>query len=723
MRSISSKFLFTFIPAILLTTFTIVYAQQSNTYYGVNLDTVKAQKYDMGKMWTFENPPLDYFEETYGFRPSEDWLNKVRMSALKFANWCSSSFVSSDGLIMTNHHCVRGSLASVEKEGENLLRDGFFAETPDEERVMPGIFVNQLVLIEDVTDRVLSATDFTGSDEEKIEALQKTLNEIEDQFSDEHKDLNIQVVSLYNGGRYSVYGYKRYSDVRLVFVPDLHTAKLGGDYDNFTYPRYGLDCAFLRVYDENGKPLKTDYYFTWSQSGPAEGEPLFVVGNPGSTDRINTIAQIEYMRDIQYPMVIPLLKELYSITEKKVEQTNAEDYKLIAQLYSIGNSLKVYEGTYKGLLDPVLIARKKDFEKNFKNAVKSDPELSRKYLHIWDEIEESRKEAASFAKELFAYNLSPFFSPKYYFIARDLVELAEQLTLPDSLRDEFYKGDELQNTINSVFPDDFDEQREKQLLELNIRILNENLPEDSQLRQKMLGDFVGKEALDYLMNKSEILSKESVIELANSGADAILNSEDPFIYFILNTRDRLEELKTRSEELQRKEEYLNQQLGRALFEVYGTSIPPDATFTLRIADGVMKGYNYNGTVAPPKTTFYGSLDRYYSFDKQFPFNLPDYWENLPPEFDLSTPLNFVSTNDIIGGNSGSPVINKNAEIVGLAFDGNIESLPNRFIYTTEANRTVSVHSEGMIEAITDLYNAKRLSEELRTGSIPDEFRK
>jgi len=275
----------------------------------------------------------------------------------------------------------------------------------------------------------------------------------------------------------------------------------------------------------------------------------------------------------------------------------------------------------------------------------------------------------------------------------------------------------LEETINNIFPDDFDSNLENKLLLVQVNILTDNLNQDDDLLQKMLDGKTGEEAVDYLLTKTKLTSKEKVIALAEEGPDAILNLDDPFIYFVMHTKDELEKMQKESSVLRDKDEVNNQLLGEALYTVYGDAIPPDATFSLRIADGIVKGYDYNGTHAPYKTTFYGSLDRYYSFDKVFPFNMPDYWENLPDEFDPSTPLNFVSTNDIIGGNSGSPVINADAEVVGLAFDGNIESLPNRYIYTTEANRTVSVSAEGMIEAIRDLYKAARLSDEILNGHI------
>ena len=691
----------------------------SQQVYGIKLDTIKAQKFDMGKMWTFENPPLDYFEREYNFIPTNEWLEKVRKSSLRLGNGCSASFISADGLIMTNHHCVRGRLSGLSEEGEDLLGNGFFAELLDDERVMEGLFVDQLMIVKDVTDDLLSAMAESDSDSVKAELRDEKIKELKTEANEENPDLNFQVKSLYEGGRFSLYGYKRYNDIRLVFVPELWVAKLGGDYDNFTYPRYGLDCAFLRAYDENGNPIKTEYFFNWSDEGVTENQPVFVIGNPGSTDRIHTTAQIEYARDLRYPMLIKMLKDLYKIYYEIVMEDGAKDTKLIARLYSIGNSLKVYEGTYKALLDPVLMARKKDFENNFKNAVQSNSALNEKYSNAWKEIEVTRTEAAIFSKKSFAYRISSFYSSKYFFIAENLVELAKQLNLPNDERSEYYKEESLEETINNIFPDEFDSNLQNGLLIVQVNILTDNLDRDDDLLQKMFGGRTEQEAVDYLLSKSRLTSKEEVIALANEGTDAILNCGDPFIYFIMHTKDELEKMQEQNNALREKDEVNNQLLGEALYAVYGDAIPPDATFSLRIADGIVKGYDYNGTRAPYKTTFYGSLDRYYSFDKKFPFNLPEYWENLPDEFDPSNTLNFVSTNDIIGGNSGSPVINTDAEVVGLAFDGNIESLPNRYIYTTEANRTVSVSAEGMIEAIRDLYKALRLSDEILNGKLED----
>ncbi|MFN3872966.1 MAG: S46 family peptidase [Ignavibacterium sp.] len=690
---------------VLLLAISFSFAQ---TFYGFDPDTVKAQKFDMGKMWTFENPPTKYFQEEYGFTPSKEWLEKMQKSALKFGGGCSASFISEDGLIMTNHHCIRGILPTVQADNENILKDGFYAKELSEERRVPNLKVEQLLFIKDVSDEIHDEMSKGTSDSEKIQLREKKIDELRTKYSKENPDLVFRVVSLYNGGKYSLYGYKVYDDIRLVFVPELFVAKLGGDYDNFTYPRYGLDCAFLRAY-ENNKPVKTNFYFKWNTDGIVEDQPVFVVGNPGRTDRINTMAQIEFERDVRYPMMVKMLKDLYKIYEELVNDSNAEDFKLIARLYSIGNALKVYEGTYKGLLDPFLIARKKDFENQFRKAVKSNHELNKKYGNIWEELAQSRIEARKSANKIFAFSIGGFYSPQYLLIASKLIALIEDF------KNEKISKEKYDSLLTTIYPSDLNHQLQRKLLLVQLKVWQDNLSADSEVIKKLIGNNSIEKAADKILSESYCASKEKFDELIKKNPDEILNSDDPFIYFIKNTKDELNKLLDESKVRNQREEILNQMLGEALYAVYGDAIPPDATGTLRLADGIVKGYDYNGTRAPTKTTFYGALDRYYSFDKKFPFNLPSYWENLPSEFDLSTPLNFVSTNDIVGGNSGSAVLNINAEVVGLAFDGNIESLPNNFIYTTEANRTVSVSALGMIEAIRDLYKAEKLSDEIIAG--------
>lgn len=681
-------------------------------------DTISSQRFDMGKMWTFDNPPVKYFKEEYNFEPDQQWLQKARMAALKLGNGCSASFVSEDGLIMTNHHCVRGSINSVAKEDENFLRDGFAARTAEDERTIENLFVQQLVLIEDVTEEFRDAMDKGNSDEERVMLRDLQEEEIIRKYSAIDSSLIYKVITFYDGGKYSLYGYKQYDDIRLVFVPDLRTAKPGGDYDNFTYPRHGLDCAFLRAY-ENGKPAKTPDYFKWNTEGAETGEPIFVIGNPGNTDRIKTMAQIAYDKEYYFPAFVTLLEEIYSAYLDEVNKTKAEDYDLIAHLYSIGNTLKVMNGTLEALNNPVLMARKQDFENKFRQKVNNDPALKEKYAGVWDEIEKSKNESMKYAPEMNAYSVSPYFSAEYFNIARKVLTYAHQLSLPEDSREKPYRQENVSATASAIYPDDISRELQEKILKAQVNFFYSKLSDDNPLLKKILGGRKGNEAVRYLLQASRLTTKEGVAEFIKQTPEQIFSSTEPFIVFILEAQKRYNDLKLKFNDLTSREEINNQRLGQALFEIYGETIPPDATGTLRISDGVIKSYPYNGTIAPTHTTFYGILEKYHSFNKQFPFNLSPLWENLPDEFDLSVPLDFISTNDIIGGNSGSPVINRDLEIIGLAFDGNYESLADRYIYTTEIRRTICVHPKGMLEAINDLYKFKRLGDEIVNGKLKD----
>ncbi len=689
---------------------------QSNDWLG--LDTIKAGKFDNGKMWTFEFPPMDYFKSEYGFQPSQQWFDDVRMAALRFANYCSASFVSEDGLVMTNHHCARQSVTQVTKEdeGEDLHATGFIAEKLEDERPVPGLYVEQLVLIKDVTDEVISEIEKGTNEAERVKLEKEIISKIEKRESDA-SGLRCSVTPLYNGGRYSLYGYKRYSDVRLVFAPEDQLGFFGGDPDNFTYPRYNLDCSFFRVYDEDGKPLKTNHFFKWSQNGAAVGEPVFVVGNPGNTDRLNTVAQLEFMRDVQYPRTLEFLTNMIEIYKENLRENPERKLQLQDMIFSLENSQKAFSGILKGLRDPILMQRKTDFERTFKSAVQSNSKLNSRYGNLWNQIAEIRNELRNIVNKNFALSKNRLLNPQYFNIASELIKIADELKKPEDERDELYKGEELENSLKALIPENFDSRFQNKLLEEKVNVLVKYLGNDDPIVKKFTGGKSGSEAVKYITSKTILMDLDKIRELVNSGAEAILNSDDPFIRFELETADLAKKYQKEVRDLVEKEESYNQQLGIALYEVYGTTIPPDATFTLRISDGVVEGFPYNGTVAPAITTFYGMYDRYYSFNKEYPWSLPERWKNPPADFDLSTPFNFVSTNDIIGGNSGSPVINKNAEIVGLAFDGNIQSLPGNFIFRTEENRTVSVHSKGMVEAIDKVYKLKRLSDELRSGKI------
>lgn len=703
-------FLFSIIVFVGCSTYkTVTKSDLQNPY-----EAVKAGEFDNGKMWTFDFPPMNYFEETYNFKPTQDWFDDARLSALRLPG-CSASFVSEDGLVMTNHHCARGALDRVNKEGENLPELGFWAATLEEERKVPNYYVDQLVLIEDVTDEVKSAFESGKNDDEKVKNRQAKMKEIEKRYNEE-TGLICNVITFFNGGKYSLYGYKRYKDVRLVFAPETQIAYYGGDYDNFTYPRYDVDCAFYRVYDEDGKPLKTKNYFKWNKEGVKEGEVIFVIGNPGRTSRLNTVAQLEFYRDYAYPYTLNLLGNLVKVYTNFLDNHPDKKLEYQSRLFGFANSQKAYTGYLGGLKDPYLMAKKKDFEKTFKSTVFNNPALKEKFGSTWGDIAAIQAEKSKIFFELNAYNLKGFGRSIYFSIAADLVEYARQLQMSEDKRGPRYKGGAL-DTLKMKFYPTYEAEIENATLEFQLEAMKNAFGNKNDAFNKLIGGKSPKAAASDLLNKTSLTNKESVEALLEKSAEEILSSTDPFISFAVKIEEKATDLRKTYQELQGKEAAKVQPLGNAIYDVYGTTFPPDATFTLRMADGVVKSYEYNGTIAPVITTFYGMYDRYFSFKGKPDWDLPERWKNPPASFDLSTPVNFISTADIIGGNSGSPLINKNLEVVGLAFDGNIESLPGNFIFDDTKNRTVAVHTAGMIEAMEDIYKAQRLVDELLNGKI------
>jgi len=677
----------------------------------------QSDKFDIGKMWTFDYPPVEYLKDRYGIEFSEDWFEDVRLSALRIPG-CTASFISPNGLIMTNNHCSVWHRRTVEKEGEDLAKTGFYAETLEDERRAPFMYVEQLVLIEDVTDSVEAAFNAGSTEEEKIEFRNKKIEELVDGFSEE-TGLKCQIVKFYNGGKWAIYGYKRYNDVRLVFEPEQRIAAFGGDFDNFTYPRYDLDFTFFRVYDDDGKPLNTENYFKWSKDGAKEGEPIFTVGNPGRTNRLKTVAQLEYFRDVSYRNRAFLLDTYYNkLEELKAEYPErAEEFEKIRT--RIGNAQKVFHYAYKGLKDPRIMARKKDFEEKLKQAVFADSNLKKNYGHIWEAIEKTRNELRRYDTKIAAYRGSRFIRDDYFALAKKVVAFAEKMLMPDSIKPDIYKGAKLDSVIANFYPEKIDTVLSKVKLGIYLDFIRMNLGDDNPLVQKLMENKTGEEAAEYMLGKSVLVSKEKTEELLRKEPKEILSSEDPFIYFVANTKDELKELLKLSKEVNDTEDAFENLLGRVIFEIYGTSIPPDATFTLRISDGVVKTFPYNGTRAIVKTTFYGMYDRYYGNEKEYPWDLPERWQSPPEDLDLATPYNFIATNDIVGGNSGSPVINKDKEIVGVAFDGNVQSIVGDFIYIPANNRMIAVASQAMIEVLDKVYGAERIVRELKTGELDD----
>jgi len=571
-----------------------------NDFYGILLDTVSSQRFDTGRMWTFDDPPLKYFKETYNFEPDQEWLDHVRKSALKFATWCSASFVSADGLIMTNHHCVENVIPNIQQEGEDLFETGFYAPTLEEERKVEGVFVDQLVLIEDITERINDAAKNIQNEQEALTKRNEEIKVIKDEYSNE-TGLVCEVVSFYNGAKYSLYGYKRFNDVRAVFVAEKEIGLYGGDPDNFTYPRYNLDCSFLRVYGDDGKPLQAENYFKWSKEGAKEGEPIFVVGNPGSTNRLMTVSQLEYNRDISTRNIDFLIGNTFQNILNLLAQ-DAEKYSYLNNMVMmLGNASKVYKYLQKSLNNPIMMARKKDFENKLKNEIAKKPDLQKKYGHVWDAIKNIKSEMKIIAGENAVYSVNPLFSPAYISMTDKLLNLSNDDSIDKS---------KIDSILASLYPNSFNETAENLKLKLFVDYAYLNLEPTHPLRTKLFQSKTAEVAYEDLLKNSIIVNKEKLKKALLEDHKGIKALNDPLIIFAKERELNFPKISEKYNSLLNEEKTLQNQLGRVLYEVHGTSIPPDATFTLRLNDGELKNYEYNGTIAPMRTTFYGLYDRY-----------------------------------------------------------------------------------------------------------------
>ncbi|HPN37382.1 MAG TPA: S46 family peptidase [Melioribacteraceae bacterium] len=711
------KILFLLISLILLN----INSVNAQNYF---FDTTSVGKYDMGKSWTFDEFPKQYLKERYGFNATDEWIEKVKLSAIKFSSWCSSSFVSENGLIMTNHHCIDFITDRINKEGENIDKNGFYANTLQDERKVQGLFVDNLVLMNDISEEVFSKLN-NNKDKSKADIL----IEIKKEY-DESTGLNCVIVPFYNGSKYSVYGYKRYNDIRAVYFNESAVGLYGGDPDNFTYPRYNADFAFLRAYDENGQPAKIENYFKWSTIGPKPDELLFVVGNPGKTQRLKTVEQLKYMGQVDSRNSAYIFEQLMKMYYDMIEMYPEHAEELIAEMGAISNTAKVTIGEYKAVINPYLIKRKQMFEDELKNIVFNDVKLKEKYSHIWNGIKDLQDELSSFG------NIKAGYTVSYRGLSVNLFNTAVKLyTLAENLKSKNYNSltDSLKKYIDEKIEDAFnnsknrfgkekpkhnyDETAELKKLAILLNLIELNLGSNNQYVKLLLDNKSGEEAAKNLLKISILSDKAKVKKLFYEGLNSVYNSKDPVINFVFNTRKKLEEYQNRSEEISSAQAELENRLGEVIYSVYGSKVPPDATFTLRISDGIVKGYEYNGTIAPPITTFYGMYDRYYSFNKKYPWDLPQRWAKPGKDLDLSTPYNFALTSDITGGSSGSPIINTNGEVVGIAFDGNIESLAGDFLFDEQINRCIGVTSQGILEILGDIADADRIKQELIKGKI------
>jgi hypothetical protein len=660
-------------------------------------------------MWTLDNPPLKQLQEKYGFTPTQAWLDHVRLASVRVGDGGSGSFVSPDGLLLTNHHVALGQLQKVSNAQKNYVRDGFYAATPAEEMSCPDLELNVLISMTPVTARVLKAIKPGMEPKKDLEARKAEIAAIERE-SLKKTGLRSDVVTLYHGSEYWLYCYKKYTEVKLVFAPEQQAAFFGGDSDNFTFPRHDLDMAIFRAY-ENGKPAKVAHYLKWSAKGAADGELVFVPGHPGSTDRLQTLAELQVQRDLAYPLRLKSMKRMLNVIKGYAAQGMEQARQAASMIFFIENGLKVSQGEYAGLKTPQLLERKAREEQEFRGMVDSKPEWKQAYGDAWGLIAAAIEQEKPRLKES-VFRRVP--GMRLNTIALQIVRLVAEVKKADGKRLEGYHDSQLDSLKFRLFsPAPIYPGLEQVLIVDSLKQMLEELGPEDPFVKLALDKKTPEELAKWLLAGTKLADPALRRKLFEGGEAAVAASNDPYIVLARRLDPLLREMKKWQEDnIESVTKPAGEKIGQALFVIYGKAAAPDATFTMRLSYGTVKGYPMNGTKAPSKTTFYGLYDRAASFDYQPPFNLPQRFLDFKDKLDLNTPLNFVSSNDVIGGNSGSPVINRDGELVGLVFDMNIESLVGRFVYDETANRCVAVHSAAIIEALKKLYGAEKLAKEI-----------
>ena len=674
-------------------------------------DTVQAQRFDRGRMWTFENPPIEHFEEAYGVSPDNEWLTKAQRGALKFGDGCSASFVSATGLVMTNHHCARESVTDVSRKDENLLENGFYAAAREEERRAKNLHVDQLVEAEDVTKRVfegLREGREAGAQarQRRVEALQEKMTA---EASEQDSTLRVEVQALYQGARYTAYTYRRYEDVRLVMAPELQLGYFGGAVDNFTYPRHSLDVAFFRVYTPDGDPLQPEHHFSWAMEGAAPDEPVFSVGHPASTSRLQMVSQLEYERDHDLPNRLDALRTRSTLLQEYVNShpDSADHYDLRNTFFSIENTVKGLEGQLRGLRDPYLLARRGAAVQALQDSILAVDSLRQRYGQMVNQIGRLQQSKAVLAEKSGAFatfaNLT---------LGSRILVRALHGYYYDFIRTRGAPPDRVQ-----AIRDDAEQVKnwppglEQEFLLAQFREIRSAYGPDHPTVQRLFRKRTPEELASHLVEESALMDSTAFVTLLDEG---YRRSDDPSVPVIEALAPMFLNVNRQMQDIRNSEQTFNARLSRARFAIYGTRFPPDATGSLRLSGGRVKSYRYNGTVAPPFTNFHGLYDQYHSHNEEA-WALPAQWVTAVDSLDLDTPLNLVATVDISGGSSGSPLLNSDLEVVGVVFDSNMEGLPNEYLYRNRAARAVAVDARGILEALRVVYDADRLVDEL-TGT-------
>jgi hypothetical protein len=666
-------------------------------------------------MWTFNNVPRAEIKQKYGFDITDEWLKKVQLASVRFNNGGSGSFVSPNGLVLTNYHIVEDIVGGLSSPAKDYAKEGFVAGSQADELKAPSLELNVLMSIEDVTSRVNSAVTSGMTDVEANAARRAQISAIETD-STASTGLRSDVVTLYQGGQYNLYRYKKYTDVRLVFVPEFQAAFFGGDPDNFNFPRFNIDMALVRVY-ENDQPVKVENYFKWSKTGVKAGELVFVTGHPGSTARLNTVAHLESLREVSIPLLIRMLESRRAMLKQYMAQGEEQTRRAQNELNSIENSLKVYKGQIAGLRDNKLMTKKRLAEQRLRKSIEVDARMKQEYGSAWDAIAKGRRDLVQYERDRRFLDLAAGFNSVLFGYARTLVRMAEEDEKPDAARlPEFAttRRGSLEASLYSTAPiyDDF----EKLKLANSLTFLRNEYGANHPLVKKILKDKTPEARADELVAGTKLRDVEYRKQVAAAGIRMINSGDDSMIELARDIDKEARAVRKRYEEEVIAVERANYaKVARALFEQQGTKLYPDATFTLRLSYGSVKGYQENGKWVAPFTTMGGLYARSRQFHHEFPYNLPPRWMSRRAALDLRVPFNFVSTNDIIGGNSGSPTINKNRELVGLIFDGNIQSLVGNFEYDESVNRSISVDSRGMIHVLRRIFNANHIADELMRG--------
>ena len=661
-------------------------------------------------MWLFNKPPKDILQKKYGFTVTPEFMDHLRLASISFGG-ASGSFVSPDGLVLTNHHVGRGAVQNLSTKDRDLMKTGFYARTQAEELKVPGMELRVLAGIADVTDKVLGAEKPGTTPVEAADARQKVIAALEKEAAGT-AGMRGSVVTLYSGGMYHLYTYKLYDDVRLVFAPEYLAAFFGGDQDNFTYPRYDLDITLFRIY-ENGRPFKSDNYIKWSTTGVREGDLVLCSGHPGSTGRLLTMGQLEFLRDTSYPFNIANLKRRQAFMRAYAAKGEEQSRVAMRNLFGIENSLKATIGYQSGLLDEKLLAKKLREEQSLRAQVAKSPDLERAYGAAWDEIAAAEKAYASFFKPLAFFERANGFYTTYFTMARTIVRMAMERPKPNADRLREFRDASLASVERGLLSpapiyDDFEVVK----LADSLAQLQEELPDMMEVRW-ILGGRSPQDVAGDLIAGTTLKDIDTRKKLLDGGLAAVYQSQDPMIKLALLVDPVSRGLRAKYEDQVDAVETRNgTRIAQAMFKLEGTSIPPDATGTLRLSFGAVRGYVENGRKVAFQTTFAGLYDKSAKAGNKDPYELPARFLAKKSAVNLATPVNFVSTADSIGGNSGSPLVNRKGEFVGVLFDGNIQSLPTRFVYEDTISRSVMVHGQGIVEALLKIYDAKPLVDEI-----------